>query len=292
MRPHEPAAAVQVARLLSTLRLMIRSAVTISLVPEARGGPFVFHDDLHGSVARAAELGFDAVEIFAPEAAAVDRPALAKLLASTGLQVAAVGTGAGWLRQRLSLTSPDPEVRRGAVAFIGEIIRFGAEFAAPAIIGSMQGRWGEGVDRTTALGWLREGMETLGPLAEGLGVPLIYEPLNRYETNLCNTIAAGVELLESLSTRNVRLLADLFHMNIEEADLPAALLAGGGSIGHLHFVDSNRRPAGCGHLDFASIIAALRAIGYDGCLSAEAFPWPDSEQAARSTLAAFRRHVH
>ena len=43
---------------------MIHSAVTISLVPEARGGPFVFWDDLAAGCARAAALGFDAVEIF------------------------------------------------------------------------------------------------------------------------------------------------------------------------------------------------------------------------------------
>ena len=43
---------------------MIQSALTISLVPEARGGPFVFWDDLPAGLARAAKLGFDAVEIF------------------------------------------------------------------------------------------------------------------------------------------------------------------------------------------------------------------------------------
>ena len=41
---------------------MIRSAITISLVPEARGGPFVYWDGLAAGCANAAALGFDAVE--------------------------------------------------------------------------------------------------------------------------------------------------------------------------------------------------------------------------------------
>jgi sugar phosphate isomerase/epimerase len=270
---------------------MLRSAVTISLVQEARGGPFVYWDDLLGSVSKAAERGFDAVEIFAPEPAAVDAAALQRQLDETGLAVAAVGTGAGWLRKRLTLTSPSPETRQHAVDFIRSIIDLGAKFEAPAIIGSMQGRWGEGVDRETALGWLRDGLNELGGYALQLGVPLIYEPLNRYETNLCNTVESGVALLQTLDNDNVRLLADLFHMNIEEADIAAALRAGGRHIGHIHFVDSNRRPAGCGHIDYAPILAALRDIGYAGYLSAEAFAWPDSDAAARQTIETYRRLV-
>lgn len=268
---------------------MIRSSVTVSLVPEARGGPFVFHDDLPGAVNQAAALGFDAIEVFAPDAESIDVRVLRDQLASTGIAVAAVGTGAGWLRQRLSLTAPQADVRDRAVRFIESIIDFGAQFQAPAIIGSMQGRWGEGVDRETALGWLREGLNRLGAAAADRGVPLLYEPLNRYETNLCNTIDDGVVLLGSLATSNVQLLADLFHMNIEEVDLAAALRAGGRRIGHVHFVDSNRRPAGCGHLDFAPVAAALRAIEYSGYASAEAFPWPDPAAAARQTIQAYHR---
>jgi sugar phosphate isomerase/epimerase len=107
---------------------------------------------------------------------------------------------------------------------------------------------------------------------------------------MVNTVAAGAALLRALSTTNVRLLADLFHMNIEETDLAGALRDGRGLIGHVHFVDSNRRPAGLGHLDYAPVAAALREIAYDGFASAEALPYPDPEAAARQTMTAFRRH--
>jgi sugar phosphate isomerase/epimerase len=85
------------------------------------------------------------------------------------------------------------------------------------------------------------------------------------------------------------LLADLFHMNIEECDLAAALRAGAERIGHVHFVDSNRQAAGQGHLDFAPIAAALLQSRYSGFLSAEALPLPDSRTAAETTMKTFRR---
>ena len=268
---------------------MIRSAVTVSLVPEARGGPFVFWDDLAASCRKAAEMGFDAIEIFAPSADAVDAAALRRQLEELRLEVAAVGTGAGMVARGLSLTDPHSERREAARAFIREIIDFGAGFRAPAIIGSMQGKWGGGLGRAAALDLLSEALNGLGAYAAERGVPLIYEPLNRYETNLVNTIGEAAALMQSLPTRHVKILADLFHMNIEETSLPDAIRAGGEYIGHVHFVDSNRRAAGMGHLDLAPIAAALAEIGYDRYASAEAFPYPDPERAARRTIESFRR---
>jgi len=268
---------------------MLHSAVTVSLVAEAKGGPFVFWDDLPAACAQAQRLGFDAIELFAPGPDAVSQETLASLLTAHRLSLAAVGTGAGWVKHKLSLTSSDSNVRQRAIDFIRSMIDFGGVHKAPAIIGSMQGRWGDGVSREQALEWLREGLNQLGEHARRHGVPLIYEPLNRYETNLVNTVAGGVELMESLNTNNVRLLADLFHMNIEESDLPTAITRGHQWIGHIHFVDSNRRPAGCGHIDFESIAKALKDSSYAGYLSAEALPWPDSLAAAEKTILEYRR---
>ncbi|HVV99066.1 MAG TPA: sugar phosphate isomerase/epimerase family protein [Planctomycetaceae bacterium] len=270
---------------------MIHSCVTISLVKEAKGGPFVFWDSLPDGCCKAAELGFEAVEVFPPAPDAVDSTALRNLLDQHGLKLAAVGTGAGWVIRRLTLTHPDPAERRKAQDFVRSIIDLAGSFQASAIIGSMQGRWGDGVDRLTALGWLAESLQLLGDHARQYGVPLIYEPLNRYETNLINTVADGVDLLHSLSSPNVVLLADLFHMNIEETNIADALRTGGRHIGHVHFVDSNRRPAGCGHLDLAAVGRALKDIGYNRYASAEAFAYPNSDEAARLTIEAFRKYL-
>lgn len=269
---------------------MIRSAITCSLVDEARGGPFVYHDGLADAFDRAAKLGFDAVEIFAPGPDAVSRDEVVSLVQQTGLAVAAVGTGAGMVKHGLSLCDADPERRTRARQFVRSMIDFGGQFGAPAIIGSMQGRWGGAISRDDALSMLGEALDELAPHAATHEVPLIYEPLNRYETNLLTTIAEGSRYLESLGTHNVKLLADLFHMNIEEANVADAIRAGKDTIGHVHFVDSNRQATGLGHTDFDPIAEAIREIGFDGYLCAEAFPIPDADVCAAKTIETFQRY--
>jgi sugar phosphate isomerase/epimerase len=269
----------------------MKSAVTISLVPEARGGPFVFWDDLAGACARARELGFDAVELFPPDPDAVNPDELRVLLDDNGLSLAAVGTGAGWVKHKLSFTSPDEATRGKAVAFAERMMDFAAKFDAPAIVGSMQGRAADAVTKQVALRYLGNALFKLDEHASDLGTTLLYEPLNRYETNLVNTLADGVALLGGIGARNVKLLADLFHMNIEEVNLPDALRKAGAHVGHVHFADSNRKAAGLGHTDFGAVVRALRDIGYEGYLSAEVFPLPDSDTAAKQTIGSYRRYA-
>jgi sugar phosphate isomerase/epimerase len=86
----------------------------------------------------------------------------------------------------------------------------------------------------------------------------------------------------------VKLLCDLFHMNIEEPDSAAALRACGSRVGHVHWADSNRLAIGLGHTDPRPIVAALRSIGYQGFLSAEVFPLPTADAAARQSIASFK----
>jgi sugar phosphate isomerase/epimerase len=268
----------------------MKSAITVSLVEEARGGPFVFWDDLQDACERAGKLGFGAIEIFAPSTDVIDAQELQPMLDANGLELAALGTGAGMVKHGLSLTNADASHRAQAMAFVNDIVRKAGEFGASAIIGSMQGRWDSVTDKATALGYLGEALDACGKRAEEFGVPLIYEPLNRYETNLCNTVADGVALLNSVESDNVVLLADLFHMNIEEQNIADALRSGGKHIGHVHFVDSNRRPAGCGHMDYTPIAAALKEIDYQGYACAEAFPYPDPQSAAEATMRAYQQY--
>lgn len=266
---------------------MIRSAITVSLVREAEGGPFVFWHDLPGAITSASRHGFDGIEIFAPGPAAFPSD-LDAMLRRANLQLAAVGTGAGWLIHKWQLCDADPAQRQQARQFIRSMIEVGGRYGAPTIIGSMQGRWGGEVDRPLALTYLAEALRELGDYAASFGTFLLYEPLNRYETNLFHRQADAAEFLRQERIENVRLLCDLFHMNIEEADIATTLRNVAGVLGHVHFVDSNRRAAGLGHLDYAPIAAALRESSYTGYLSAEALSLPDAETAAAATMAAFR----
>jgi sugar phosphate isomerase/epimerase len=269
---------------------MIRSAITVSLVPEAHGGPFVYWNGLQDAFARASKLGFQGIEIFPPDADAIDPDETAALCKVHGMSIAAVGTGAGWVKHKLHLCHPDLEIRVRARAFIGKIIARAARLGAPAILGSMQGRVEHGIERAQALDWLAEALVEAGKTASALGTHFLYEPLNRYETNLINRQNDAATFIQSRDIRGVKILADLFHMNIEEDDLCGALrsLATKRLLGHVHFADSNRRAVGMGHMDAGAIAVLLREMAYDGYLSAEILPLPDSDQAATYTITSFR----
>ena len=264
---------------------MMKTAITLCRVPAAAAGPFVFHDDLETGFAKAADIGFDAVELFLEGPDAVSAGEVLGLKERHGLEVSTVGTGAGMVKHGLSLTDPSAERRRAALDFIRGMIDFGGQLGAPAILGSMQGKWGGEVSREQALDWLAGALQVAAETAASHGVPFIYESLNRYETNLFNHLVPAAEFLEARDLSNVVLLADLFHMNIEERDVAQALRDAGPKVGHVHWADSNRRAIGSGHLDPAPVMSALRDISYSGYLSAEVFPLPDADAAARQTMA-------
>ena len=231
---------------------MIRSAVTVSLVAEAAAaGRSSSGTAFRMPAAMRSNSASTPSKSSRPALTPSTRTSSPSLLDGHGLRNwPPVGTGRrSWVKHRLHLCLPDDAARLKAKTFIRSMIDFAGPLGAPAIIGSMQGRWGDSVYEATAADWLGEALNELGEHAKQYHVPLIYEPLNRYETNMCTTIAAGVQILQGLSTKNVLLLADLFHMNIEEVDIAAALRQGRGHIGHVHFVDSNRRAAGMGAFD-------------------------------------------
>ena len=155
----------------------------------------------------------------------------------------------------------------------------------------MQGKAEGDVTREQALTWLAEALEDLGAHAKQHGVPLLYEALNRYETNLLNRQLDAAKFFETLQTDNVKLLCDLFHMNIEEISNAETLRACGRHVGHVHFADSNRRAIGFGHTEAASVIAALQSLGFAGYLSGEILPLPDPEAAAAQTIKVIRQHL-
>ena len=107
---------------------IMKSAITVSLVEEARGGPFVFWDGLADACERASALGFDAIEIFPPSTDAVDAAEIKPLLEKHHLTVAALGTGAGMVKHKLSLTDADSSHRSKAREFVKKIIDKAGEF--------------------------------------------------------------------------------------------------------------------------------------------------------------------
>jgi len=264
------------------------TAVTICLVPAARHGPFVFHEGLEAGCRAAAELGFAGVEIFADGAAQLQSLPLEQLLREHGLRLAALGTGAGWLMHRLSLTDPDADRRERAVEYVLGVIDRAGECGAPTILGSMQGRIDGQATRREAQRWLFDALARFGQRAERHGQFFLYEALNRYETNLFNRQREAADAIAAAQCPGVKLLCDLFHMSIEEVELAETLRELGPQIGHVHWADSNRLAMGWGHTPATAVGRTLRSIDYCGWLSAEIFPIPDAMAAARQSQLSMR----
>jgi sugar phosphate isomerase/epimerase len=108
------------------------------------------------------------------------------------------------------------------------------------------------------------------------GVVIALEALNRYETHLLRTLADADELRRLIDSPNVRLMADVFHMNIEEDSIAASLRAHAEHIGHVHLADSQRREPGSGHLDFVAVFQAITDNEYSGALAMEFVPATDA----------------
>jgi sugar phosphate isomerase/epimerase len=131
-------------------------------------------------------------------------------------------------------------------------------------------------------------LEQLAPHAEAAQVTITIEPLNRYEMHLVNTLADGIAIAKRVQSPRVKILADVFHMNIEEDCLTASIRAAGDWIGHVHFADNQRAHPGTGGTDFAAIYAALRDIGYTGSTALECRMRGDPVEALRQCAAYLR----
>jgi D-psicose/D-tagatose/L-ribulose 3-epimerase len=108
-------------------------------------------------------------------------------------------------------------------------------------------------------------------VARAAGVDLVLEIVNRFETNLLNTTAQGLEFIAATGSDHVRLHLDTFHMNIEEANPAAAIRLAGDKLGYFHIGESNRGYLGDGVIDFEGIFDALLDIGYERDVTFESF---------------------
>ncbi len=255
-----------------------------------RFAPILFRGEPQQAFDLAAELGYDGVELHLRRAEDVDRAGLLKLMADTGLSVPTLGTGMAAGQDGLTFAQHDPEIRTQAVARIKDQIRLAASIGSAVTIGLIWGRVStDSVQRPERVKVAQECLAECCRTAEREGVTLLFEPLNRYESDYPQTVEQGLEVIRTVGSPCLRLLADTFHMNIEETSILESLKAAGQYLGHVHLVDSNRQAPGHGHLDIAAVVQTLCDAGYAGYVSLEVLPLPDARAAAEDGLRTIRR---
>ena len=248
-------------------------------------------DDLCRCVDRCAALGYDGIELALRRASDVDLPEMRRRLAATGLEVSCISSGQVFASDHLYFTHPECAVRQAAVERITEMICLAAELGAKVNTGRVRGIVPDGETKEVATVRFLDCIRRCADIAEPLGVELVIEPVNRYEVNFVNNCVEGLEMIGRIGRDCVKLMPDLFHMNIEDASFRVALESAGSRIGYVHVADSNRLAPGWGHLPFDEIFSILRGIGYNGYVTAEILPEPDTDSAARQAVRFLRERL-
>ncbi len=258
----------------------------------ANPSAFVVWRGFEPSMRKAAEFGFDGVELALRQKEDIDRTDLSRMLREFGLQVSAISTGQVFADLGLSLTNPDPAVRQRTVDVLRGLVDIAADRGQMVNLGRVRGSVMPGQVLAEAEKLFLDGYHTLVQYASQKDVCVILEPVNRYEINFINNLDQGSALLDKLPAGlQIGLMPDVFHMNIEDDRIGDSLRRNQRYVKYIHLADSNRWAPGWGHLDFDEVFQALKDIEYQGWASAEILPFPTPDEAARQAVTWLRPYL-
>ena len=148
----------------------------------------------------------------------------------------------------------------------------------------------EGFSREEALRQSVSLCKNMAPIAEKHNVVVVLEPLNKKECNFINSVAEGGEIVEKVSHPNFQLLADIYHMKMDDED-PENIVKYGQFIKHIHIAEKKERAVpGTNNEDFGPYFSALKQINYQGMISIEA-RWEDIERQAPTGIEAIKQQL-
>ena len=248
----------------------------------------------------ARSLGYEGLEVApftladsAEQVSPQRRAELRRQAESRGVEV----LGLHWLLVKppgLYITHPDATVRRRTADYFRQLADLCADLGGKVmVIGSPKQRsLLPGVTRDQALAYAVEVFRpSLDPAARR-GVTLAFEPLGPAETDFVNTVSEAIELVRRVNHPAFRLNIDVKAMSSEPRPIPDVIRSAKGYVAHVQVNDPNLLGPGMGEVKYEPIIAALRAIGYDGWLSVEAFDFKaGAERIARESIDYLRRVV-
>jgi D-psicose/D-tagatose/L-ribulose 3-epimerase len=238
-----------------------------------------FSDADAGLAAHVAELGFDVLEVCIEDTSLVH----AETLREAGAVVGVAYSVCGAFGPDRDLAAEDPAPRENALAYIRECVELAEAVRSPHVCGPMYSAVGKSRGDDPRAEWRRsvEGLKRAGEHAAEHGVRLAVEPLNRYETDLVNTVEQGLHLCDDVGSDAVGLLVDTYHVNIEEKSPGDAFRLAGDRLFHVHACENDRGTPGTGHVDWTGMVAALADIGYRGQIVIESFT-PAVQSIARA----------
>jgi sugar phosphate isomerase/epimerase len=233
-------------------------------------------EDLEKSLQRLARYKYDAVELEGePDKEKYKPEKVKKMLQQYGLEVSSIAGMYLWKDEiKRDLASSDKKIREQTIIYLFKCIDYAQLMGAklvivvPAAVSKLAPSLSKKEDWKNSVEAVRE----VAKYAEKKDILLAIEPINRYETYLVNSVQDALCYSREVNSSHVKIMADTFHMNIEERDIPEAIRIAGNNLINVHLADSNRCSVGRGHINFKALIKALKEINYQYALTLEPLP--------------------
>ncbi len=248
---------------------------------DAPPSAFVVWRGFEESIRKAADYGYHGIELALKEASDVEPAKLDRMLAARNLQASCISTGQVYAVLNLYFTHPDPSARQRVLEVFRGLVDLAQDHGRLINVGRARGFYQEGQKPEETEQLFIDMARRICDMGAAKGVTLMIEPVNRYELNFVNSVDDAARLLARVERKNVGIMPDVFHMNIEDAHIGESLYRNSKWVNYIHFADSNRLAPGQGHLDFADVLDGLKRAKWDGWVSIEILPKPDPDTAAR-----------
>jgi D-psicose/D-tagatose/L-ribulose 3-epimerase len=231
-------------------------------------------------------LGFDFIELLVPEPEdGLDAAEVRRICEGEGLGLVL----AARVNLQRSIASEEAAARAGGRDYLKYCIEAAEALGATIVGGPLYGEplvfagrppfpWTAEQIATRAARTV-EGLAEVAPLAASAGKVFGLEPLNRFETDIVNTTAQAIEVVDAVGSPGLGVMLDTFHMNMEERSIPDAIRATGARLVHFQANENHRGFPGTGTMDWTAIARALGQAGYAGPVSLEPFRRDDERVA-------------
>ncbi|MBD1382017.1 hydroxypyruvate isomerase family protein [Metabacillus arenae] len=222
------------------------------------------HDYIRGMV-EVKRIGFHAIEI----GVWWDKNLQEIFVASQRLQLRITGV----VTQFISLT--DPSKRQEYVEGLRQTIEIAKMLRCKTII-SQVGQEIAGVPRREQHQSIVAGLKACVPFLEEAGMMLVIEPLNTIVDHpgyYLDSSKEGFQIVEQVASPYIKVLYDIYHMQIMEGNIISTIVNNIDHIGSFHIAGvPGRHEPYTGELYYINILKAIQETGFKGYVGLEYFP--------------------
>jgi D-psicose/D-tagatose/L-ribulose 3-epimerase len=244
------------------------------------------HDECTKAIEQTAALGYDLIEIPALDPKSIDTKFTRQVIERNKLGI----TMSLGLDDAADISSNDPDKTKRGEQRLMDALAVGRDIGATHMCGILYSGFQKYATPPTQAGMARsvEVLQRICDVAAKSNITIGLEVVNRYESNVLNTAAQAVEFCQRIGAPNCKVHLDTYHMNIEEADIEAAIRQTGDYLGYFHIGESNRGYLGAGSIDFDKIFRGLAQANYTGPITFESFSSAVVNQQLSGILAIWR----